>query len=190
MQIEISYPKIKRRSLFLRRLRSICGLVFLTATLACPAVNLLTGGPAWSVIVLWSLYTVWTLLLKQPLVERNLLSQGVRLLAELSVLLLLIDRLLCPGWALFVVPLVVTAALIALCVLFFADVNKRRHNVMPLISALSLSLLGSLLALFVFDLRGWPMIVLASVSASLLAASAVILGGRLPAELRRRFHIR
>lgn len=190
MQIEMIYPKIKRRSLFMRRLRFVCGYVFLAAALICPVVNLLVGGPAWSVIALWSLYMVWTLLLKQPLVERNLLSQGVRLLADLSALLVLIDRLLCPGWAAFVVPLVDCAALAALCVLFFADMNKRRHNVMPLIAALVLSLTGSVLALFVFDLRTWPMIALASVSASLLAASAVALGGRLPAELHRRFHIR
>ena len=87
MDFEIVYPKIKKQSLAMLRVRYVFGLIFLAAAVACPVVNIATGGPAWSVIVLWSLYMVWTLCLKLPLVDRNLINLGVRF-AVMTVILL------------------------------------------------------------------------------------------------------
>ncbi len=190
MDFEIIYPKIKKQSLVMLRLRYIMGLVFIAASVACVAVNLAVGGKAWSVIALWGMYMVWTLVLRQPLVERNLISQGVRLAVMTGILLVLIDRLLYPGWAAFVVPIVSYAALIVLAVLFFVNVSQQRHNVMPLIILTALVVVGSTVAMFVFSETRWPMIVLAATAAVLLIATALILRERLISEIVKRFHIK
>lgn len=191
MDFEIIYPQVRKKSIFMSYLRYVCGLVFLAAGVACPIVNLAVGGKAWSVVVLWSMIMVWVLVLKQPLVERNLISQGVRLLVMVAILLVLIDVLLCSGWgwALFVVPIVISAALIVLGILFFVNVSKQRHNVMPLIYAVIVAVVGPALALFLLSDTNWPMIVLTAVAAALLIASIFTLRWRLIAEIRKRFHI-
>ncbi len=190
MDFEIVYPHIKKHSIAMLYVRTVFGLLFLAAAAVCPVVNLILGGKAWSVIVLWSLYMVWTLVLKAPLVERNLISQGVKLLVMTVILLILIDRLIYPGWAAFVVPIVAYGALIVLAVLFFVNVSKQRHNVMPLIILTALAAAASAVALFVFSETRWPMIVLASTAAALLIATAFILKTRLLSELVKRFHIK
>lgn len=190
MDFEVVYPKIKKQSLAKLRVRYVFGLIFLAAAVVCPVVNLVLRGPAWSVIVLWSLYMVWSLCLRPPLVDRNLINLGVRFAVMTVILLILIDRLLAPGWAAFVVPLVAYAALIALAALFFVNVSKQRQNVMPLVLLIFAVLIGSGIALFAFSVTSWPMIVLVCVSAALLAATVFTLRMRLFSELRKRFHLK
>lgn len=190
MDFEIIYPKIKKTSIAMLRVRYIFGLIFLAAAVVCPVVNIVLRGPAWSVIVLWALYMIWTLVLKAPLVERNLISQGVKLLVMTGILLVLIDRLLYPGWASFVVPIVGYASLIVLAILFFVNVSKQRHNVMPLVLLTLAIAIGSAIALFVFSETSWPMIVLAVTAAVLLVATVMILRARLFSEIVKRFHLR
>ncbi len=190
MDFEIVYPHIKKQSIAMMYVRYVFGLVFLAAAVVCPTVNIVLGGRAWSVIVLWSMYMVWTLILKAPLVERNLISQGVKLLVMTVILLILIDRLLYPGWAAFVVPIVAYGALMVLAVLFFVNVSKQRHNVMPLLALTVIVMVCSAVAMFVFSETRWPMIVLASTAAVFLIASVIILKSRLISELVKRFHIK
>lgn len=190
MDFEIIYPKIKKTSLAMLRVRYIFGLIFLAAAAVCPIVNIVLHGPAWSVIVLWALYMVWTLVLKAPLVERNLISQGVRLLIMTGILLILIDRLIYPGWAAFVVPTVAFAALIVLAILFFVNVSKQRHNVMPLVLVTLAAGIGAVIAMFLFSEISWPLIVLASTAAVLFIATVLILRTRLISEIIKRFHLR
>ena len=190
MDFEIIYPKIKKQSLAMLRIRYVMGLIFLVSGVVCSIVNIAVGGKAWSVIAIWGMYMVWTLVLKQPLVERNLISQGVRLAVCTVIMLVLIDRLLYPGWANFVAPIVAYAALIVLAILFFVNVSQQRHNVMPLVILTALAAVGSAVALFVFSETSWPMIVLASTAAALLIATAFTLKTRLISELVKRFHLR
>lgn len=190
MDFEVIYPKIKRKSLVMLRMRYVCGLIFLAAAVICPVVNLIFGGKAWSVIVLWSLYMIWTLGLKLPLVDRNLINLGVRFVVMTAILLVLIDRLIYPGWAAFVVPIVAYAALLVLAVLFFVNVTKQRHNVFPLVHLTFLTAVGSVVALFVFSETRWPMIALACIAAALLVATIFTLRMRLFSELRKRFHLK
>lgn len=190
MDFEIIYPNIKKTSIARLRVRYIFGLLFLAAAAVCLIVNTVIGGKAWSVIVLWGLYMVWTLVFKVPLVERNLISQGVKLSVMTGILLILIDRLLYPGWAAFVVPIVAYAALIVLAILFFVNVSKQRHNVMPLVLVTLASGVGSAIAMLVFSETSWPMIVLASTAAVLLIATVLILRTRLISEIVKRFHLK
>lgn len=189
MDFEVIYPRIKKKSIFMSYLRYVCGWIFIAAAIVCPCVNIAVGGSAWSVIVLWSMYMVWIILLKQPLVERNLISLGVRTLIMVGILLALIDRLIFPGWAAFVVPIFAYAALAVLGIIFFSNVSEQRHNVMPLIMVAAATVIGSAVALTVFSETRWPMIVLESVASALLVATIFILRTRLLTELRKRFHI-
>ncbi len=188
MDFEIVYPTAARRSVFLRRLRYICGWVFLAAAAACPIVNYFTGRPWWSPVAVWGMYMVWTLVLQQPLVERNLIGQGVKLLVTTGILMVLVEFLLSPGWAHTVIPIFIFSSLIALGTLFFVNVRKQRHNVMSLILVTVLSFIGSAVALWAFSDTSWPMIVLCVVAAALFAASVITLRFQLLRELRRRFH--
>ncbi len=190
MDFEVIYPNIKKTSLAMLRVRTVFGLIFLAAAVACPVVNIAVGGKAWSVIVLWALYMVWTLVLKAPLVERNLISQGVRLSVMIGILLILIDRLLYPGWAAFVVPIVAYGALIVLAILFFVNVSKQRHNVMPLVIVTLAAAIGSVVAMLVFSEISWPMIVLAVTAGVLFIATVLILRTRLISEIVKRFHLK
>lgn len=190
MDFEIIYPTIKKHSIAMLYVRYIFGIIFLAASVICTVVNIILGGVAWSVIAMWGMLMVWKLVLKTPLVERNLISQGVKLAVMTVILLILIDRLIYPGWAAFVVPIVGYAALIVLAILFFVNVSKQRHNVMPLIILTTLVVVGSTIALFVLSERSWPMIVLAVTAAVLLVATVFTLKTRLISELVKRFHIK
>ena len=94
-EIEISCPVPRRRLLDLRRLRR-AALRFLCASGAlCLFINLCTGGPAWSLVVLVSLWFVWTNLLARPLVEDGLAERISRLLLSVCILVLTVE--LCFG---------------------------------------------------------------------------------------------
>ena len=106
MKLKITYPQPERRRLRRRRLLEILRWPFLFAALVCPALNLVTGGSAWSIVVLISLYTVWTLVLSPDLVEYNRISQFIKLIVCCCALLISVDLFLAPGWAVEVVPIV------------------------------------------------------------------------------------
>ena len=189
MDLEIVYPKPKSVSLLMHRLRKIFGLLFLLAAPSCVLVNYLTGGKAWSAVAIWGMYMVWTLALKQPLVEKNVISQGVRLLITTGIMLILIETFLYPGWAHFVVPIFWFGSLTILGVLFFANMTKQRHNTMPLIWVTAASVAASAVALFIFADHSWPMIVMGAVAVVLLISTIIVLRMQFITELRKRFHI-
>ena len=90
-EIEISYPVPRRRLLDLRRLRR-AALLFLCASGALFLfINLCTGGPAWSLVVLVSLWFVWMNLLARPLVEDGLAERISRLLLSVCILVLTVE---------------------------------------------------------------------------------------------------
>jgi hypothetical protein len=51
-----------------------CKWTFLFAGFICAVVNLSTGGKAWSIIVIWSMWLVWTQLVSPDMVEYNRIS--------------------------------------------------------------------------------------------------------------------
>ena len=187
--MEIVYPHPKKTSMLLSRLRFTLGWVFLVSSGGCLIANYVCKGKAWSLVSVWGMYMVWTLVLKQPLVEKNVISQGVKLLITSSIMLILIDVFLYPGWAHFVIPIVWFGALTVLGALFFVNVSKQRHNLMPLIWVTAAAVAAAAVALFVYKDTSWPMIVLGSVAAALLIASVIVLRMQFIVELKKRFHI-
>ena len=121
MKIKNTYPRPDRRSAFMRVLRKVAIWVFLIAAVSSVAVNAAIGGKPWCVVVVWSIFTVSSLLFS-PLVESGVIAQGTRLLLNAAVLLTLIDTLLAPGWAITAVPIIVAGSLVALSCMLFVEI--------------------------------------------------------------------
>ena len=69
MKLKITYPPVEERSCGAGKFCAPLRWLVLFAAMLCPALNLAVGGKAWSLIVLMSLYMVWTLALSPALVE-------------------------------------------------------------------------------------------------------------------------
>jgi hypothetical protein len=188
MDVRNIYPHVEPKRIKTGHVRRFARVVFLIAAYVCPVVNLCAGGKAWSFVVLWSLWFFWSFLFAPDLVEYNRISQTSKLIAYSCVLLILIDTLLSPGWALFVVPLISCFGILVVGMLFFSDLERQKQNSMPM-----LWLVFASLALFISSLMGWPkisapMVALGAAAIAMLAACIAVLGGGLLSELKKRFH--
>ena len=169
---------------------SILRWPFLSAAAACIIVNLAVSGPWWGVIAVLVLYIVWTLILSPDLVEYNRMSQSIKIVVWTSILLTLIDILLVHSFALFVVPIVCFGGLVVSIVLFLTDLQRQKHNMMPLILFEMVSIIASVIVLCVWnDPNNWPYIVLLSLSVIGFLTKIIVLGRDFKIEWQRRFHI-
>lgn len=188
MDVKNIYPHVEPKQIKTEHARRFARVMFLVAAYVCPVVNLGAGGKAWSIVVLWSLWFCWSFLFAPDLVEYNRISQTSKLIAYSCVLLILIDTLLSPGWAAFVVPLISCFGLLIVGALFFSDLERQKQNSMPM-----LWLVFASLALFVSSLMGRPqisapMVALGAAAIAMLAACIAVLGDGLLRELKKRFH--
>ena len=191
MKVEIVYPAPKPLHRRLDRLVMGVQWLFLFAACLCPLLNLVIGGKAWSVIVLWSLHMFWTLVASPARIEYNRISQFIKLLCDTSVLLLLVDWFLSPGWAVTVVPIVCFGGLIVGGGLLLTDWRRQRQNLLPLLLLAGACTVGAAVGLFLRPAAdSWPMAVMGACALVLLAACAVLLGPGFLTELRKRFHTR
>ena len=118
MKMLNTYPPAKKQKLARVKINEWAKWPFLLAIYILPIVNVMTGLPAWSVVALWSLWIVWTMLFSPQLVEYNRISNVVKLITNVAILLVLIDLLLSPGWAIEVVALVGFGGLVILSIYF------------------------------------------------------------------------
>ncbi len=189
MKVDITYPRQNRKKLQLNRIRDWIKRPFLFAAYICPILNLCTGGKAWSIIVLWSLWITWSFVFSPDLVEYNRISQIVKLVADVSALLIMIDRLLAPGWANEVVPLVCFSGLVVTGVLFFTDLDRQRQNMMPMLWMILISIISAIISFPLWmEESGWTVVLMGAVAVALLYACYSVLGRDLVRELKKRFH--
>ena len=189
MEIKKVYPTPDSISHFLRVMRKILKPLFLLAAVSSIIVNLCVGGVPWCLVVCWSVY-IANSLINTPLIDYNLISEGVLLTERLVILLLIIELMLAGGWAHIVIPIVVSAALTALSVIFMSSTRKRKPNIMPLIVLLTIStLISGGMLLFRFGCLP-ANIVLCGVSGGLLLITSIICGKSLPVEIKKYFHTR
>ena len=190
MNVKHTYPPVKQGSKNRRRMLSVVRWPFLLAAAASLIVNLAVAGPLWGVIAVLVLYIVWTMILSPDLVEYNRVSQSIKIVAWVSILLALIDILIVHSFSLFVIPIVCFSGLVVSIVLFFTDLRKQKHNMLPLILFEVVSMIGSGIVLCLWKSPyNWPYIVLLSLSAVCFLAMIVVLGRDFKIELERRFHI-
>ena len=139
MKIKITYPKVSPKIIKHQRLINFMKWPLLIAVVICPIINLITGGKAWSLVVLMSIYMAWDLVISRDLVEYNRISQFVKLITLTSLLLITIDVFLTPGWALEAVPILIFSGLIVTSVLFFTDIERQKQNIFPFLFLILLS---------------------------------------------------
>ncbi len=191
MQIKNTYPKITKGSANRRRMLRILRWPFIAIALASVIVNVIVGKPYWCVVAVAALLVIWNLALSTDLVEYNKISQAIKAVVWSCLILLLIEIFLVPIYAVFVIPIVSFGGIIACMIFLFVDTETQKHNLLPLINFIFLSIVGSAAALYFFPAaRNWPFIVLLGESVLFLAVLIILLGQDFVRELRRRFHIK
>lgn len=189
MQIDIVYPEKTKEALQRSRVLKLARWPFLFAAYLCPIFNLYFGGRAWSVVVLWALWMVWSLLLSPDLVEYNRISQTIKLVEYACVLMILINVFLSPGWAVEVVYIVCFSALILTAILFFSDLNKQKQNMLPMLLFIAISIAASIVGLTLWKGKSmWPAMLAGVLALALALACYSVLGRDFLVEFKKRFH--
>lgn len=191
MKIKITYPKVSPKIIKHQRLINFMKWPLLIAVVICPIINLITGGKAWSLVVLMSIYMAWNLVISRDLVEYNRISQFVKLITLTSLLLITIDVFLAPGWALEAVPILIFSGLIVTSVLFFTDIEKQKQNIFPFLFLILLSIFSSIIGLsFYHEKDSWPLTVMGVVALFLLITLSITLKENIINELKKGFSVK
>ncbi len=189
MKIEIVYPERKNRMLQRSRVIKKTRWLFLLAAYLCLILNICIGGNAWSVVVIWALWTAWSLGLSPDLVEYNRISQTIKAVEYACVLMILIDVLLSPGWAAEVVYIVCFSALILISLLFFTDLDRQKQNMLPMLLLIALSIAASLIGMTLWKGKNmWPAILSGVLALTLTLACFFVLGRGFFLEFKKCFH--
>lgn len=191
MKIKITYPKVSPKIIKHLRLINFMKWPLLIAVVICPIINLITGGKAWSLVVLMSIYMAWDLVISRDLVEYNRISQFVKLITLTSLLLITIDIFLAPGWALEAVPILIFSGLIVTSVLFFTDIERQKQNIFPFLFLILLSIFSSIVGLsFYHEKDSWPLTVMGAVALFLLITLSITLKENIINELKKGFSVK
>lgn len=191
MKIKITYPKVSPKIIKHQRLINFMKWPLLIAVVICPIINLITGGKAWSLVVLMSIYMAWNLVISRDLVEYNRISQFVKLITLTSLLLITIDVFLAPGWALEAVPILIFSGLIVTSVLFFTDIERQKQNIFPFLFLILLSIFSSIIGLsFYHEKDSWPLTVMGAVALFLLITLSITLKENIINELKKGFSVK
>lgn len=191
MKIKITYPKVSPKIIKHQRLINFMKWPLLIAVVICPIINLITGGKAWSLVVLMSIYMAWDLVISRDLVEYNRISQFVKLITLTSLLLITIDIFLAPGWALEAVPILIFSGLIVTSVLFFTDIERQKQNIFPFLFLILLSIFSSIVGLsFYHEKDSWPLTVMGVVALFLLITLSITLKENIINELKKGFSVK
>lgn len=191
MKIKITYPKVSPKIIKHQRLINFMKWPLLIAVVICPIINLITGGKAWSLVVLMSIYMAWDLVISRDLVEYNRISQFVKLITLTSLLLITIDIFLSPGWALDTVPILIFSGLIVTSVLFFTDIERQKQNIFPFLFLILLSIFSSIIGLsFYHEKDSWPLTVMGAVALFLLITLTITLKENIINELKKGFSVK
>lgn len=189
MKIKITYPPVSKEKLNRKRIIDIIRWPLLIAIIICPILNITIGGKAWSLVVLMSIYMLWTLVISRDLVEYNRISQFVKLITLTSVLLTIIDVFLAPGWIIETAPILIYCGLIVAGVLFFTDIERQKQNMFPLLFLILFSIFSSIIGLiFYHEEDNWALAVMGGIAIILLIALIAVLGDYLINEFKKRFH--
>lgn len=191
MKIKITYPKVSLKIIKHQKLINVMKWPLLIAVVICPIINLITGGKAWSLVVLMSIYMLWDLVISRDLVEYNRISQFVKFITLTSLLLITIDVFLAPGWALEAVSILIFSGLILTAVLFFTDIERQKQNIFPFLFLILLSIFSSIIGLsFYHEKDSWSLAVMGVVALFLLITLTITLKENIINELKKGFSVK
>lgn len=189
MKMLNTYPPAKRQKLQRDKIIEIVRWPFIIGVVVLPIINIFTGPPVWSVVAIWSMWIVWSMLFSPQLVEYNRISNVVRLITNVAILLVLIDVFIESGWAIEVVAIIGFSGLGLLSILFFSNLHKQRQNLFPMllfiIVAIGLAVTGIILWR---ESTHWSIITLATTGGAFLLTTAIVLRKDLLSEFAKRFH--
>ena len=169
-------------------LRRILRLLCVMGLIACPLVNYLTKGPAWSIVAVWGIIFFWRAFLSPDILEFTSIGQAFRLGAFAITETMLIGIFLSPGWIGFVLPIIAFGTLIITSFLFLLNVNKRKNNIMPLIWEIFLALLAFLVLYIRMPELNWPTITMGAVAGAFAVLGVIVFHSAIWQELKKRFH--
>lgn len=189
MKTEMVYPLREKRKIQRCDVIATAKWPFLLAAYACLIINVAVGGKAWSVVVLWSLWIAWSLVVSPAMIEYNRISQLIKLITYACILLILIDVLLSPGWAILVVPIVCFSGLMLSAVLFFTDFERQKQNIMPMLLLAFISIISATVGLIVWNGgHQWALVVMGALALAILIACFMTLRSDFIRTLQKRFH--
>ena len=182
-EIEMSYPVPRRRVLNLLKLRRAALRIFDFAGAVCVLANVCIGGPAWSAVVLVSLWLVWTNLLARPLVEDG---AAERLSLSVCALVLTIELVFGGSYTGIVLPVLLACTLVLLSAVYYLG---RRRSLMPLLRLLALAVLDIAAALCgLLPLNLPASITLMALSLAAALPALFLRRSEVMAELKKRLH--
>ena len=188
MRVHTTYPPNTSQSFWRRNRQALWRSAFVLAGYLCLIINLLTQGPAWSLIVIGGLMTVWIALIYQPQVEATPIKKLCDTALAVCLYLFLLDSVVGGGWSGFVVPIVFFGEQIVTGGYFLLFFHKRKRDFLPLFELILIGLVGTLLSLAGLKRLDWPMIVVGGVSLGLLLLSFLLFRKPLWLEIRKKFH--
>jgi len=190
MEMKNVYPdNLKNRGRGLYIVRKIFMFILWIGALASVIVNISTGKPWWSAVVVVSVFAVHRLLLSPQLVERNMIGLFINLASYASLILLSIGLTLSEGWDLFVIPIVCSGSILICTLMFIFDTEGQKNSVH---ASAMLSFLCTVAFLVGFlKLQGREKLVMGIcglVAAACLVIYFSVLRTDFFRELKRRFH--
>jgi hypothetical protein len=189
MKTEMVYPLCEKKKIQRCDVIAAAKWPFLLAAYVCVIVNATVGGKAWSIVVLWSLWIAWSLIVSPSMIEYNRISQVIKLITYACILLILIDVLLSPGWAMLVVPIICFSGLMLSAVLFFTDFERQKQNIMPMLLLAFISIISAAVGLIVLNgEHQWALVVMGALALAILAACFMTLRSDFVRTLQKRFH--
>ncbi|MFC2822228.1 MAG: DUF6320 domain-containing protein [Sphaerochaeta sp.] len=188
-EIKIEYPQTKRGSLLIYELRKGLRYLMIMALITCPFVNYLTGGPLWSVLVIWGIIFFWRMFLSPDIIEFSSIGTVFQISYFTMVGLTLINVLFSFSWLGFVLPVVGFGTLIISVILFASNLDMNRNNIMPLIWETLLALIAFFIVRGVTDTLNWPMIVMGSTASLMTVFGLIAFHRNIWHELKKRFHM-
>lgn len=189
MEVKITYPPVRREKILRRDIVSWGRWMLLLAAFVCAVVNLATGGTAWALLCFWGLWVAWNYVVAPDLVEYNRLRSWCRMVERVCILLWILDFLFHGSLSVTVVPILCFSGILVAGILFFTDLQRQRHNMMPMLLLAVFCLVFFFFRLALGPLT-WADITTGACAAVLLAACMVVLRGDFLRELEKRFHTR
>ena len=191
MKVNITYPSKKSKNISRRRLLQILRWPFIGAALVCIIVNICVGGKAGSAIAVVALCGIWKQIFAVDLVEYNRISQLIKSIMYIVIILALIDLLIVSIWAIGVLAIIGYSGLILSGILFLTDLKKQKQNMLPMFFYIVVALIASVVGFVYADQSNlWTVIVLAAVSFVLLFVCIVVLRKEFVNELKKGFKVK
>ena len=134
---------------------------------------------------------LWKLVFSVDLVEYNRISQLIKSIMYIVIILALIDLLIVPIWAIGVLAIIGYSGLILSGILFLTDLKKQKQNMLPMFFYIVVALIASVVGFVYADPSNlWTVIVLAAVSFVLLFVCIVVLRKEFVNELKKGFKVK